>query len=88
MVYRNVFFEAANYMALTLSENNIETSHTIIKMLNEYIPYTVVPDMLEGLKEQSCFQHLPLSMMPVYRWAFQKIQTKTIQTQMESRIGR
>ena len=21
-------------------------------MLNEYIPYTVVPDMLEGLKEQ------------------------------------
>ena len=52
MVYRNVFFEAANYMALTLSENNIETSHTIIKMLNEYIPYTVVPDMLEGLKEQ------------------------------------
>ena len=53
MVYRNVFFEAANYMALSINaKDNIEHSHKIIKMLNEYIPYTVVPDMIEGLEEQ------------------------------------
>ena len=36
LVYRNIFFEAANYMALSInSVDNIEVSHNIIKMLNE-----------------------------------------------------
>ena len=45
-VYRNIFHEASNHMAVSINlENNIQASFAIRKLLNEYIPNTVVPEM-------------------------------------------